>query len=119
MEGDGAGAEGSKGVMVKQMLNMQGAHDHVERLEGQVRSLQGSLAQAQASVTTPDSHATKARSETARLQAELAEAQGLVTQLQRKLQEEHAEVLMLKESQGGSNKASDVIQALESQVGLV
>lgn len=50
------------------------------------------------------------------MRAELADAQGRVAQLQRKLQEEHAEVLMLKESQGGSNKAGDVIQALESQV---
>ena len=79
-----------------------------------MRSLQGSLAQAQA---TPDSHATKAHSELTRSRAELAEAQGSITQLHRKLQEEQAEVLMLKESQGSSNKASDVIHALESQVG--
>lgn len=76
------------------------------------------MAQAQATLTTPDPHAAKTRSELARLQAELAEAQKLVAQLQRKVQEEQAQVLMLKESQGGSNKASDVIQALESQVGF-
>ena len=40
----------------------------------------------------------------------------MVSALQHKLQEEQAEVLMLKESQGGSNKASDVIHALETQV---
>lgn len=98
---------------------MQGARDHIDRLEGQVRSLEGSLARPQATTTTPDSHAAKAHSELARMRAELAEAKGLVTQLQHQLQEEQAEVLMLKESQGGSNKASDVIRALESQVGIV
>ena len=104
--------------MITYLLNLQGARDHIDRLEGQVCSLQGSLAQAQATSAIPDSHTAKAHFELARVRAELAEAQGVVTQLQRKLQEEQAEVLMLKESQGGSNKASDVIHALESQVGL-
>lgn len=103
-------------LQIMYLLTLQGAHDHVDRLEGQVRSLQGSLAQAQATLVIPDSHAAKANSELARSQAELAEAHRVVTQLQRKLQEEQAEVLMLKESQGGSNKAGDVIHALESQV---
>lgn len=100
-------------------LNMQGARDHIDRLEGQVRSLEGSLARPQATMTSPDSHAAKAYSELARMRAELADAKGLVTQLQHQLQEEQAEVLMLKESQRGSNKASDVIRALESQVGII
>lgn len=92
---------------------MQGAHDHIERLERQVHTLKASLA----SSGPAESQATKAlNSELARMRAELADARGSVAQLQRKLQEEHAEVLMLKESHGGSNKAGDVIQALESQV---
>ena len=88
----------------------------MDRLQKQVHSLEGSLSQAQASFPP---HTTKVHSELARMRAELADAQGAVSQLQRKLQEEQAQVLMLKESQGGSNKASDVIHALESQVTIV
>ena len=48
--------------------------------------------------------------------AQQAEFQTIVSQLQQQLEIEQAEVLMLKERQGGSNKAADVIRALENQV---
>lgn len=95
---------------MKILLYLQGAHDHIERLEMQVPS-SGAL--------EPQRLKALNNSELARMRAELADARGSVSQLQRRLQEEHAEVLMLKESQGGSNKASDVIQALESQVAVM
>ncbi len=79
---------------------MQGADDHINRLQAQVQSLQANSAQAELN----------------RVRAELAESENAVSQLQQQLEAQQAEVLRLKENQGGSNKAADVIQALEKQV---
>ncbi len=79
---------------------MQGADDHINRLQAQVQSLQANSAQA----------------ELTRVRAELAESENAASHLQQKLEGQQAEVLRLKENQGGSNKAADVIQALEKQV---
>ena len=79
---------------------MQGADDHINRLQAQVRSLQANSTQAELN----------------RARAELAESENAVSHLQQQLEAQQAEVLRLKESQGGSNKAADVIQALEKQV---
>ena len=79
---------------------MQGADDRINRLQIQVQSLQANSAQA----------------ELHRVRAELAESEDAVSHLQQKLEAQQAEVLRLKEDQGGSNKAADVIQALEKQV---
>ena len=101
------------------MFAAQGAQDHIDRLQGQVESLETCLRQTRATVCDSESHSPETQAELAHMRVELAESQNMVSQLQRKLQEEQAEVLMLKESQGGSNKASDVIQALESQVNII
>lgn len=72
---------------------MQGSSDHMERLQAQVQTLQANSAQA-----------------------ELAECRTVISQLQQQLEAKQAEVLMLKEREGGSSKAADVIRALENQV---
>lgn len=97
------------------LICMQGAHDHIDRLQGQVQTLESRLLQPQPDPANSESQA-QAQAELAHLRAGLAESQSAVSQLQRQLREAQAETLMLKESQGGSNKASDVIHALESQV---
>ncbi|KAL0022870.1 hypothetical protein WJX77_001841 [Trebouxia sp. C0004] len=79
---------------------LQGADDRINRLQARVQSLQVDSAQAELN----------------RLRAELAESETAVSHLQQQLEAQQAEVLRLKESQGGSNKAADVIQALEKQV---
>ena len=79
---------------------MLGANDHINRLQAQVQSLQANSAQAELN----------------RVRAELGESENAVSHLQHQLGAQQAEVLRLKESQGGSNKAADVIQALEKQV---
>ena len=75
------------------MCGIQGSRDHIDRLQAQVQTLQANSAQA-----------------------ELAEFQTAISQLQQQLEAKQAEVLMLKEREGGSNKAADVIRALENQV---
>ena len=72
---------------------VQGSSDHTDRLQAQVQTLQANSAQA-----------------------ELAELQTVISQLQQQLEAKQAEVLMLKEREGGSNKAADGIRALENQV---
>ncbi|KAL0022501.1 hypothetical protein WJX79_002808 [Trebouxia sp. C0005] len=79
---------------------MQGADDHINRLQAQVQSLQANSAQAELN----------------RVKAELGESENAVSHLRQQLEAQQAEVLRLKESQGGSNKAADVIHALEKQV---
>lgn len=79
---------------------MQGADDCINRLQTQVQSLQ----------------ANSAQDELNHVRVELAESEDAVSHLQQKLEAQQAEVLRLKEDQGGSNKAADVIQALEKQV---
>lgn len=81
---------------------MQGADDHINRLQAQVQSLQANSAQAELN----------------RVKAELGESENAVSHLRQQLEAQQAEVLRLKESQGGSNKAADVIHALEKQVWL-
>lgn len=80
-------ASGAKGMCC---VCFQGSSD---RLQAQVQTLQANSAQA-----------------------ELAELQTVISQLQQQLEAKQAEVLMLKEREGGSNKAADVIRALENQV---
>lgn len=105
-------------VFCSWIFAVQGAHDHVERLQAQVQGLESHLSQTRAALGISEAQSPKTQAELAHMRAELAESQNVVSQLQRKLQEEQAEVLMLKESQGGSNKATDVIYALESQVSI-
>ncbi len=100
------------------LICIQGTKDHIDRLQAQVQTLEASSTQAKEALVQSDSAASLSRTqaELARMRAELAESEHAVTQLQQQLEAEQAEVLMLRESQGGSNKAGDVISALEMQV---
>ena len=122
---------------------LQGAKDHVERLQAHVQTLEQELSQVKAAKAESTSkfqeqiqtleldlsqaRAAKARatqasasqSQLTHLKARLADSDSAANRLRQKLREVEAEVLALKEGQGGSNKASDVIQALEIQVQAV
>lgn len=105
----------------------QGAQDHISRLQSQLAKMQVSLQQTQA---LTDNAASRGQADLSHAEAELARARAELTQLRaqtsehnqeaaklrQQLDHEKAEVLLLKEGQGGSNRATDVIHALESQV---
>ena len=64
-----------------------------------------------------DTELARARAELTELKARSSEHEREAAKLRQQLDHEKAEVLLLKEGQGGSNRAADVIHALEGQVG--
>ena len=91
----------------------QGARDHIDRLQAEVQTLEANLVQAKGALARSNS---SAQAELSRMRTELAGCESAVTHLRQQLEAQQAEVVMLEESQGSSNKASDVIRALEKQV---
>ena len=78
-----------------------------------MQTLEANLVQAKGALAHSN---FSAQAELSRMRTELAGSESAVTHLRQQLEAQQAEVVMLKESQGSSNKASDVIRALEKQV---
>lgn len=82
-------------------------------MQADINTKEDTLQQTQAAASKADAALSQAK-------AELSLARGKFEQdsaeLKQQLESERAKMLVLKERQGGSNKASDVIHALEIQV---
>lgn len=96
-------------------LLLQGAQDHIARLESHIHATENTSRQTQSAASRSQADLGHARTELTRARAEF---EGTAAELRQQLDSERAEVLVLKEHQGASNKASDVIHALETQVSL-
>ena len=79
------------------------------------RQTKGTASRSQADLSHAQAELSHARNELSQVKAEFEQA---AAELRQQVEAERAEVLTLKEGQGGSNKASDVIHALETQVRL-
>lgn len=99
---------------------LQGSQDHAARLQSQVTTRDSTLEQIRASSSRAEAALSQAQAELQHTKAELTQARGdseqASAELRQQLETQRAEVLRLKEHQGGSSKASDVIHALEVQV---
>lgn len=94
---------------------VQGAQDHIARLESHIHTTENALKQTQSAASRSQADLSHTRTELTQARAEF---EGTAAELRQQLDSERAEVLVLKEHHGGGNKAIDVIRALETQAGL-
>ena len=94
-------------------LLSQGAQDHIARLQSQRNTTENALRQTQSAASRSQADLGHAKTELTQARAEFERA---AAELRQQLESGRAEFLMLKEQHGGSDRASDVIHALETQV---